>query len=634
MGEDGGLGPTFVGRVASVLGGSVRVRLIGLPSTLVLVDGESYRVGQLGAFLRIPLGYTSLYGVCTQVGADAAPPLPPEAIAVPAIEEEQARADSYRWLTISLFGEAIGGSFDRGVGQYPTVGDEVHLVTPADLALIYAGRGDSDSLVVGQIASAAGLPARLQLSTLISRHSSVVGSTGAGKSNLVAIVLEALASDELPTSRTLVIDAHGEYASAVGKRGRVIHTGVGAHDDENSLRVPFWALPFDELIAIAMGQMQPHTEEALRDKVAAMKKEASKLLNDPPPLETITADTPVPFSIEKFWFELEDQQRITYKEPGKQDSDTRCDPLDPGDPAQLRPPEYPPAALGSAAPYLSKSRLQLAKQIDLLHSRLTDNRFRFMFDRSDDLHPGLDGRIKADLDTLLARWIGSDRPITVLDVSGLPPEVLGTVVGTMLRLIYDALFWAMDLPVGGRKQPLLLVLEEAHRFLPAGENTAAHRVVARIAKEGRKYGVGLMVVTQRPSDVDSAVLSQCGTMIALRVTNGTDRGAVAGMVPDDLGGLVDLLPSLRTGEALVLGDALQVPSRIRVRKAAQKPIGDDPALPDAWRQKSRPDPGLYASAVKNWRQQSTSAAEVDDPASAAALGESNGPENDQKGKDV
>jgi hypothetical protein len=618
MSEDGSLGPTFIGRVASVLGGSVRVRLAGLPSTLVLVDGESYRVGQLGAFLRVPLGYTSLYGVCTQVGADAAPPLPPEAIAIPTIEEEQARADSYRWLSISLFGEAIGGTFDRGVGQYPTVGDEVHLVTPADLALIYSGRGDSDSLVIGQIASASGLPARLQLSNLISRHCSVVGSTGAGKSNLVAIVLEALASGDLPTSRTLVIDAHGEYASAIGEWGQIIHTGVGEHEDGNPLRVPFWALPFDELIAITMGPMQPHSEEALRDKVAAMKKNSSKLLADPPPIEAITADTPVPFSIEQFWFELEDQQRVTYKEAGRQDHSTRCDPIDSGDAAQLRPPEYPPASLGSAAPYLSKARLQLAKQIDLLHSRLTDNRFRFMFDRADDLHPDLNGDVKADLDALLASWIGSDKPITVLDVSGLPPEVLGTVVGTMLRLIYDALFWAMDLPVGGRKQPLLLVLEEAHRFLPADEKTAAHRVVSRIAKEGRKYGVGLMVVTQRPSDIDSAVLSQCGTMIALRVTNGTDRGAVASMVPDDLGGLIDLLPSLRTGEALVLGDALQVPSRIRVRKARDKPIGDDPTLPDAWRQERRPDPALYSGAIKNWRQQSTSAAVIEGDTTADA----------------
>lgn len=607
MTEEGSLGPTFVGRVASVNGGSVRVRLLGLPSTLALVDGQSYRIGQLGAFLRIPLGYTSLFGVCTQVGADAAPQLPEAAIPEPSQLEEHA-SESFRWLTISLFGESLGGSFDRGIGQYPTVGDEVHLVTPSDLEIIYAGKGGEDSIGIGQIASAAGLPARLQLSTMVSRHCSIVGSTGAGKSNLVAIILEELTAERFGSSRTLVIDAHGEYASAVGGAGRVIHTGASIPAGAEALRVPFWALPFEELLSLTMGGMQDHAAEALRDKVAAMKKKAASHLAHPPPAETITADSPIPFSIETFWWELEDQQRVTFEKPNPQDDSTRCAPLDPGDPASLRPPEYPPAALGSAAPYLSKSRLPISKQVDLLHSRLTDSRFDFMFDRGSQLHPDLEGKVQADLDSLLAGWIGGDRQVTVLDVSGLPPEVVGTVVGTMLRLIYDALFWAMNLPIGGREQPLLIVLEEAHRFLPAGGEGAAHRVVSRIAKEGRKYGVGLMVVSQRPSDVDSAVLSQCGTMIALRVTNGTDRGAVAGMVPDDLGGLVSLLPSLRTGEALVLGDALQVPSRIRVRKAKQKPIGDDPLLPQAWQQDTRPDPDLYSGAVENWRHQSTAVA--------------------------
>jgi DNA helicase HerA-like ATPase len=166
----------------------------------------------------------------------------------------------------------------------------------------------------------------------------------------------------------------------------------------------------------------------------------------------------------------------------------------------------------------------------------------------------------------------------------------------------------MELPVGGREQPLLVIVDEAHRFLPKDGDTPAHRIASRIAKEGRKYGVGLMVVTQRPADIDAGVLSQCGTMVALRVTNGNDRAAVAGTIPDDLGGLTELLPALRTGEALVLGEALQVPSRIRVRKALRKPVGEDPPLPGAWRVAKRPDPNLYAAAVKNWRAQSTTAA--------------------------
>jgi DNA helicase HerA-like ATPase len=177
----------------------------------------------------------------------------------------------------------------------------------------------------------------------------------------------------------------------------------------------------------------------------------------------------------------------------------------------------------------------------------------------------------------------------------------------MLNLVYEALYWGMALPVGGKQQPLLLMIDEAHRFLPRDADTATSRACGRIAKEGRKYGVGLMVVTQRPSDIDATVLSQCGTMIALRVTNGTDRAAVAATVPDDLGGLTALLPSLRTGEGLVLGDALQVPSRVRIDRAPARPVGDDPKLPDAW---LNPRPALcnYTIALKAWRAQTTAAA--------------------------
>ncbi len=575
-----------------------------------MVGGESYRVGQIGAFLRIPLGYTHLYAVCTQVGADAAPTQPAENPAPIPAPDEDAASDSYRWMTVTLFGEAVGGHFDRGVGQYPTVADEVHLVTSKDLEVIYGKpeAGGIDSIVVGQIASSAGIPARLQLSKLVSRHSCVVGSTGAGKSNFVAVVLEELCSERFPTARTLVIDPHGEYASAVADSAAVIHTGIAIPPGAKRLRVPYWALPFDELLDLALGDMQPHAAEALRDRVAAMKRKAALHLSDPPSQETITADTPVPFSIRQLWFELEHDQRVTYEKSEPQNDETRCKPEDDGDPLTLRPPSYPPISLGSKAPYLAKRRLPIGRQLDLLHSRLRDARFEFMFDPDDPLHPDLEGRVEADLDTLLVEWIGGPQPMTVLDVSGLPPEVLGTVVGTMLRLIYDALFWAMELPVGGRHQPLLVVLDEAHRFLPSEGNTPAHDVISRIAKEGRKYGVGLMVVTQRPSDVDPAVLSQCGTMIALRVTNSTDRGAVSGMIPDDLGDLTELLPALRTGETLALGEALQIPSRIRIRKARSKPVGEDAPLPAAWRKEERPDPAIYVTAVKNWRAQSTSAA--------------------------
>ena len=201
----------------------------------------------------------------------------------------------------------------------------------------------------------------------------------------------------------------------------------------------------------------------------------------------------------------------------------------------------------------------------------------------------------------------------MFDVSALPSEMLPTIVGTMLRVIYDMLFWGQDLPIGGRQQPLLIVIDEAHLFVPEGEDTPAHRTLSTLAKEGRKYGVGLVLVSQRPSELDSTVLSQCGSLIAMRLTNASDRGKVAATVPDDLGGLVDLLPSLRTGEGIFLGEIMPIPTRVRVRKASQKPVGDDPRLPDVWQTTPRPDTDLYTRALSNWRAQSATNVESHSP---------------------
>jgi uncharacterized protein len=181
----------------------------------------------------------------------------------------------------------------------------------------------------------------------------------------------------------------------------------------------------------------------------------------------------------------------------------------------------------------------------------------------------------------------------------------------MLRVVYDMLFWGQDLPVGGRQQPLLVMLDEAHLFVPEGNQTPAHRTLSMIAKEGRKYGTGLMLITQRPSEIDSAILSQCGSIVALRMTNGTDRSRVSSAVPDDLGGLVDQLPSLRTGEGIFLGEVMPIPSRVRIRKALNKPIGDDPKLPEAWMAEDRPDGAGYGQALAKWRAQSTAAEPVE-----------------------
>ncbi|SFL20698.1 hypothetical protein SAMN05216302_10423 [Nitrosomonas aestuarii] len=602
--------PTYIGQVASVTGAIVRVRLReDMPSTLVMIGGESYRVGQIGGYFRIPLGYANLYAVCTQIGADAAPHGSTEEIYTGVLEADvQKRLSGFRWMTIVLFGEGLGKEFERGVGQYPTVGDEVHLVTNDDLKIIYGcSKGKKGAISVGQIASTSGISADINIAGLVSRHSAVVGSTGAGKSNLITVLMEAVSDGSLPNARTVIIDPHGEYASALGERARVFRIRPNLEAGERPLWVPFWALPFSELQELTLGGLQPNHEATIRDLVHDMKLTAAASLANPPPEGTITADSPVPFSIKKLWYELDKFERVTFRASGNQQTDEQAhDPEEVGDASALKSDRYPAANSYNQAPFKNQRKRNIERHLELMRSRLRDTRFSFLFKPGDGYEPNLEGGIERDLDNLVKDWVGHDKPITIFDVSGLPSEVLQIIVGTMLRVVYDMLFWAQDLPIGGRQQPLLVVLDEAHRFVPEGSETSAHRTLSMIAKEGRKYGTGLMLVTQRPSEIDSSVLSQCGSMIALRLTNSSDRSKVSAAVPDDLGGLVDQLPSMRTGEGIFLGEVMPIPSRVRVRKARQKPVGDDPKMPDVWQKAERPDSSLYSRALNNWRAQSSS----------------------------
>lgn len=580
--------PTLIGHIESVKGGVVTIRLRDDVPTFIMVDGRSYRVGQVGAFLRIPLGYTQLYAVCTIVGAAAAPQT----------EAPNARP-GYRYLSATLFGESIGGVFERGVSQYPTIDDEVHFVTPQDMRVIYGSTKEERAITVGHIAAASGISGNLDLGRLVTRHCAVVGSTGSGKSNFLAVLLEAIATQGFPSARVLVIDPHGEYGSAVGEYGRVFKVKADTAKGEWSLYVPFWALPFEELQAIALGAMQPGAEASVRDEVTARKKVGAAHLKNQPPDTAITADSPIPFNMKKLWFDLDDYERQTFQDNERTQP---CAKLTEGDAEKLVSNLYPAPNPGHKPPFSHPRPRNITKQLELLRSRLQDSCYAFLFSPGDALTPDSDGKTKGDLHELVQSWVGHDRPLTILDVSGLPSEILSTIVGTMVRIVYDMLFWAQDLPISGRNQPLLIVLEEAHVFLPEGGTSAAHRTISRIAKEGRKYGVGLCAVTQRPVEIESTVLSQCGTMISLRLTNSADRAKVEAAMPDDLGALSGMLPALRTGEAMVLGEAMPIPSRIRFFKARKRPRGDDPEMPEAWR-KQRPDAAHYQSALNNWRHQ-------------------------------
>lgn len=213
-----------------------------------------------------------------------------------------------------------------------------------------------------------------------------------------------------------------------------------------------------------------------------------------------------------------------------------------GDAETLVSNQYVPAGVGNTAPFLNKSAKYILPFLDSIRTKLQDRRFDFLF-QPGEYTPDLFGKIVKDISELLFSWIGGEKPITILDISDVPSDIMMSVAGTLMNITYEALFWGQEVEIGGRKQPLLIVLEEAHNYLRSGENSIASRNVQRIAKEGRKYGVGLMLVTQRPSELDETVLSQCGTIIALRMNNSKDRGYVSAAIQDELRSIVDLLPS-------------------------------------------------------------------------------------------
>jgi DNA helicase HerA-like ATPase len=576
---------TLIGRVKSVTGSKISVQLDErIPSTMPIIEGRVYKVGQIGSFLRIPLGYVHLYGIVTQAGVDAIP--------------EQLRDTNklgLRWITLVLVGERTGDKFERGVGQYPTSDDEVHLVTHDDLNIIYNFENEANAITVGHISSSESLPASLDMNKLVTRHCALLGSTGSGKSNAVTVLLESLAQGNYPSSRIILIDPHGEYSSALGHYSRIFRIHANESDGEHHLFIPYWALPFNELLKTFVGNLNDTQEEYIREKVVELRMAGREHLTDPPEEAVMNADSPIPFSLKQLWYELDRFERKTLKA----DRVTECL-VQEGVAETLTSAQFELHGAGAREPFINNQAKGVARYLANIRNRLVNQRFQFLYNPG-EWTPDLEGRSSRDLDDLLAQWIGHDKPITILDLSGVPAEIMSIVTGAVIRIVYDALIWGQNLPVGGREQPLLLVLEEAHNYLQASVESVASRTVRSIAKEGRKYGLGLLLISQRPSELDTTILSQCGTTIALRMTNSQDRGHVKSFIQDDLSDIISLLPSLRTGEGLILGEAVHIPSRVRFDPAVRTAKNSDPIVTKAW---SNPLPSTdhYKTVVSLWRK--------------------------------
>ena len=606
--------PTYLGTVQDVQGATINVRLEDdTVSGLAFINGYGYRIGQIGSFIRIPIGFIDLFGIVTQVGAGAVP----ESLA-------ESEPHGHRWLRVQLVGEGQRtGNFQRGISQYPTINDEAHLVTEEDLARIY-GRPDEPNYVrVGSIASAESIPALVDVNPLVTRHSAVLGTTGAGKSTTVANLLVALSDEgQYPSSRIIVLDVHGEYYSALKDRATVFRVNADPAEGEENLFIPYWALSFDELLGLT-----PLNSASDADRVALVESIRSLKLTSLQDRvrtgvseDTLTADTPVPFSIHRLWYELYREVLSTHTAQSvNQSRDTEAIREDGkgqrllGNIMDVRPPEYMPiTGSGSDRVFLSGSTLNIRRQLIAMGSRLRDPSYDFLF------RPGpwcpepsladIDAQPEKDLDALFLSWFGGSKPITILDLSRVPDRIRTELIGVILRMLFDSLFWGQNLPEGGRQRPLLVVLEEAHSYLGVGDSGLGAVAARRLVREGRKYGIGVMIVSQRPSEIDSTILSQCGTLFAMRLSNNNDRSHVIGTASDNLEGLFGMLPTLRTGEVIIVGEAVALPARAFVDSPSQnrRPDSQDPLIYSAdsnvgWNSKKKAED--YSVLVQRWRSE-------------------------------
>jgi len=386
---------TEIGEIISVSGSIITVQLLDtVKSNMLVINGIVYKIGQIGSFLKVPLGYTNLYGIVTQVGASAIP----ESFNID--KNNFIKLANQQFLNIVLIGEQTGRKFERGISQYPTIGDKVCLVTIHDLDIIYGGYDEKNSITVGNISLSTSLNAKLDLDKLISRHYAILGSTGSGKSNTVGVFLRAIADKDFKSSRILVIDPHGEYNSVLKEKSCVYKIRADAARGEKELYIPFWALPFNELLHIFSGNLSDQNKEYFRIKIEEAKKKSAIHNKIPLQQELITADTPVPFSINQLWFDLDDFERQTYYERAKPETITKK--CVEGNPETLISNEYEPASAGGGKPYLNNSAKGILGFLDSIRLKLKDSTYHFLFN-TDDYQPPLQYKHKCLYDSRLQK---------------------------------------------------------------------------------------------------------------------------------------------------------------------------------------------------------------------------------------
>lgn len=437
--------------------------------------------------------------------------------------------------------------FRRGVTRYPAPGAEIFAVSSADMQQIYAA-DDRPHVQIGTVYPTTDTRAALYVDSMLGKHFALLGSTGTGKSTSAALILHRIC-DLSPEGHIVMVDPHGEYGAAFAQNGAVFDVG--------NLALPYWLMNFEEHCEVFVtSEGSDRTVDCdILAKCLLAARHKNRLAES---LGRLTVDSPIPYL-------LSDLTSILQNEMGKLDKGT------------------------GALPYM-----RLKTKIDEIKA---DPRYSFMFS----------GMLVADtMQEFLAkifRLPSGGKPISIIDVSAMPSDITSVVVSVLSRLVFDYAIWARD----EAQRPILLVCEEAHRYIPStttGNGQAVRRILERIAKEGRKYGVSLGLITQRPSDLAEGVLSQCGTIISMRLNNDRDQAFVRAAMPEGARGFLDSIPALRNREAIICGEGVAVPIRVALDNLEEerRPASGDPSFTNLWRQ-SGGEADILDRTITRWRSQ-------------------------------
>jgi DNA helicase HerA-like ATPase len=555
---------TVIGYLVDVRGDKLTANLVedeqGHAPTVTIGD-EDIVVGRIGSYVAVRQSGTHMIAMVIRMTEQ-------EALAGSSIETPGDTAASLpfakRVAQLTPLGSIrADGSFERGIAVYPTTGAEVHALAVSDIAKMF-DKFQSKGLSVGTVASYPTLNLCLDPTNLFGRHSAILGQTGSGKSWTVASLVQKTVSI-MPKAHIVILDLHGEYC---WKRKTGSHyafsDSVVRHLDARDLEIPYWLMTYAELCDLLVD----HTENSAHNQVAVFREVLGNLRTNEGKrlgLARTTVDTPIFFDLGALQSEIESRNDMI---------------ISPSSGKKIMGP-----LTGSFDNFLMR-----------LESKLNDVRYDFLF--KPRVRKGSES-----LSDILRDFVGlgtKKAPVTVIDLSSVPFDVRPTVAAQIGRLAFEFNYWNPAY----RDFPILLICEEAHAYIPRATDTqfsGSRKSMERIAKEGRKYGVGLTVVSQRPHEVSETVLSQCGTFICLRITNPDDQTYVRALVPESEGDLVSILAGLGRGEALVLGEAVPLPTRVQFDRPSPTPNSDDVDFYDKW--KTGPDDLDIDTIVHRWRTQ-------------------------------